>query len=55
MEKEIKNVILYTRVSSDEQRTERLSIENQERALRLACENKGYTIIGDVYHEDYSA
>lgn len=51
-----KRVILYTRVSSDEQK-ERLSIEAQERSLRLYCQNRGYEIIGDEqpYKEDYSA
>lgn len=52
----IKRVILYTRVSSDEQK-ERLSIEAQERRLKLYCENKGYEIVGEKqpYKEDYSA
>ena len=55
-EKSFKRVILYTRVSSDEQK-ERLSIEAQERSLRLYCENNGYEIIGEEqpYKEDYSA
>ncbi len=55
-EKTQKRVILYTRVSSDEQR-ERLSIEAQERSLRHYCENKGYEIVGEKqpYKEDYSA
>lgn len=55
MEKTLNNVILYTRVSSDEQRTERLSIENQERALTTYCEAKGFRIIGNAFYEDYSA
>lgn len=52
-----KNVILYCRVSSDEQKTERLSLEHQERALRAYCESNGYHIVGDKqpYREDYSA
>ena len=51
-----KNVILYTRVSSDEQ-TERLSIENQERALLQFCNNNGFELVGEdsPYKEDYSA
>ena len=52
----MKNVILYTRVSSDEQK-ERLSIEAQERSLVKYCEDRGYHIIGEdiPYKEDYSA
>ena len=52
-----KNVILYCRVSSDEQKNERLSIEHQERALRTFCESNGYHVIGEKqpYKEDYSA
>lgn len=52
-----KNVILYCRVSSDEQKNERLSIEHQERALRAYCESNGYHIVGEQqpYKEDYSA
>lgn len=50
-----RRVILYCRVSSDEQKTERLSLEHQERALREYCERKGYEIVGKAYHEDYSA
>ena len=50
-----KRVILYCRVSSDEQKTERLSLEHQERTLRAYCEHKGYEIVGEAEHEDYSA
>ena len=50
-----KQTILYCRVSSDEQKTERLSIEHQERTLRQYCESKGEEVIGEAYHEDYSA
>ena len=51
-----KRVILYTRVSSDEQ-NDRLSIEAQERSLVRYCENNGYEIVGEdiPYKEDYSA
>ncbi len=50
------NVILYTRVSTDEQ-AEGLSREAQERQLRNYCERNGYRIVGDEkpYKEDYSA
>ena len=50
-----KRVILYCRVSSDEQKTERLSIEHQERTLIAHCEHEGYEIVGKPKHEDYSA
>ena len=47
------NVILYTRVSTDEQ-ADGCSIEMQERYLNAYCNNRGYNIIS-TYHEDYSA
>ena len=47
------NVILYCRVSSDEQ-AEGCSLDEQERQLRAYCVRRGYNVI-DVYHEDYSA
>ena len=47
------NVILYCRVSSDEQ-AEGCSLDEQERQLRAYCTSKGYNVI-DVYREDYSA
>ena len=52
----MKNVILYTRVSSDEQRGG-LSIESQERSLIKYCGDKGFMIVGEdiPYKEDYSA
>ena len=48
------NVILYCRVSTDEQ-SEGCSLEMQERYLRAYCSNHGYHIIGEPYREDYSA
>lgn len=50
------NVILYTRVSTDEQ-ADGMSLEAQERYLRAYCTNHGYNIVGDEqpYKEDYSA
>lgn len=50
------NVILYTRVSTDEQ-ADGLGREAQERYLRAYCCNHGYNIVGDEqpYKEDYSA
>jgi len=50
----MKNVILYCRVSTDEQ-SEGCSLEMQERFLRAYCSNHGYHIIGEPYREDYSA
>ncbi len=50
-----KRVILYCRVSSDEQKKEGLSLEHQDRALRNYCENHGYEIINERFWDDYSA
>ena len=52
----MKRVILYTRVSSDEQRGG-LSIESQERSLIKYCGDKGFMVVGEdiPYEEDYSA
>ena len=47
------NVILYCRVSSDEQ-AENTSLEYQEMALRAYCNNRNYNII-DCKREDYTA
>ena len=47
------NVILYCRVSSDEQ-AEGCSLDEQERQLRSFCARNVYNIV-DVYYEDYSA
>ena len=49
----MKNVILYCRVSSDEQKTN-TSLDFQEKKLRKHCEEKGYNVIA-CYHEDFSA
>ena len=50
------NVILYTRVSTDEQ-ADGMGREAQERYLRAYCTNHDYNIVGDEqpYKEDYSA
>ena len=50
------NVILYTRVSTDEQ-ADGMSLEAQERYLRAYCSNHDYNIVGDEqpYKEDHSA
>ena len=50
------NVILYCRVSTDEQ-VDGCSLDMQERYLRAYCTNHHYNIIGEEqpYKEDYSA
>ena len=50
------NVILYCRVSTDEQ-ADGCSLDIQERCLRAYCDNHHYNIIGEEqpYKEDYSA
>ena len=48
----MKNVILYCRVSSDEQKTN-TSLEFQEKKLRHYCNEYGYNVIA-CYHEDFS-
>ena len=49
----MKNVILYCRVSSDEQKTN-TSLDFQEKKLRQHCDKNGYNVIA-CYKEDYSA
>ena len=50
------NVILYCRVSTDEQ-ADGCSLDVQERCLRAYCDKLNYNIIGEEqpYREDYSA
>ena len=48
----MKNIILYCRVSSDEQRTN-TSLDFQEKKLRHYCNEHGYNVIA-CYHEDFS-
>lgn len=47
------NVILYCRVSTDEQ-ADGCSLEVQENYLKCFCSNHGYNIVG-IYKDDYSA
>ncbi len=47
------NVILYCRVSTDEQ-ADGCSLEVQENYLKYYCSNHGYNILG-IYKDDYSA
>lgn len=50
------NVILYCRVSTDEQ-ADGSSLEVQAARLKDYCNKRSYTIVGDEqpYNEDYSA
>ena len=48
------NVIIYCRVSSDEQ-AEGTSLDVQEERLTAYCERKGYSVIDVPHREDASA
>ena len=48
------NVILYCRVSTDEQAEKGFSLRYQEASLKRFCEGMGYNIV-NVYTEDHSA
>ena len=50
----MKNVIIYSRVSTDEQANQGYSIEYQEEAITRYCILKGYNIL-KTFREDYSA
>ena len=50
----MKNVIIYSRVSTDEQAQQGYSLEYQEETIVRFCSHKGYNII-QCYREDYSA
>ncbi len=50
----MKNVIVYSRVSTDEQAQQGYSLEYQEEVIIRHCSLKGYNII-KCYREDYSA
>lgn len=54
MEQSNINVILYCRVSTDEQAEKGFSLRYQEASLKRFCEGMGYNII-KVYTEDHSA
>lgn len=51
---ENKNVILYCRVSTDEQ-ADGCSLDVQEQRLRGYCLAHNYNIVGEAWREDYSA
>ena len=53
MKKKFLNVIIYCRVSSDEQKNN-TSLDFQEEQLREYCKRMGFNVIA-VYREDYSA
>ncbi|MES2371883.1 MAG: recombinase family protein [Bacteroidota bacterium] len=48
------NVVLYIRVSTDEQRDKGFSLQAQERKLREFCEQRGWNVL-EVFSEDFSA
>ena len=47
-------VIIYTRVSTDEQADRGYSLRDQEARLRAHCERQGWRVVGH-YQDDYSA
>ena len=48
------NVIIYSRVSTDEQAQKGFSLDYQEQSLKIHCERMGYNIV-KIYREDHSA
>lgn len=48
------NVVLYLRVSTDEQAQKGFSLDYQEESLKRFCEVKGYNIV-EIYREDHTA
>ena len=52
--REMTNVILYCRVSTDEQAEKGFSLNYQEESLKRFCEGMGYNIM-KIYREDHSA
>ena len=48
------NVVIYTRVSTDEQAITGFSLRHQEEALRKYCEIKGYKVVNH-FQDDFSA
>lgn len=50
----MKNVLLYLRVSTDEQAEKGYSLQSQEEKLLNYCKHKGYNVL-EVFKEDYSA
>ena len=54
MENNKTNVILYCRVSTDEQAEKGFSLNYQEQSLKKYCEDYGYNVL-KIYREDHSA
>ncbi|KGO80363.1 resolvase-like protein [Flavobacterium cauense R2A-7] len=50
----MKNAVIYTRVSTDEQSNTSLTLRNQEEELRKHCESKGFNVVGH-FQDDCSA
>jgi DNA invertase Pin-like site-specific DNA recombinase len=50
----MKNIVLYARVSTDEQANRGYSLRDQEDKLIKHCEELNYNVIA-IYREDYSA
>jgi site-specific DNA recombinase len=50
----MKKVVIYTRVSTDDQKENGFSLQDQESRLRKECKRKGYEIIKH-YQDDHSA
>ena len=48
------NVILYCRVSTDEQAEKGFSLNYQEESLKRYCDRMGYNVV-KIYREDHSA
>lgn len=50
----MKNVLIYLRVSTDEQAEKGYSLQSQEEKLLNYCNKNGYEVL-NVFKEDYSA
>src|SRR5690606_10059296 len=50
----MKNAIIYTRVSTDEQAEKGFSLRHQKEQLENYCQQKGYRILNH-FQDDYSA
>ena len=50
----MKNVILYVRVSTDEQAGRGYSLRDQEQKLINYCQNNNFNVL-HIFREDYSA
>jgi site-specific DNA recombinase len=50
----MKKVVIYTRVSTDDQKENGFSLQDQEQRLRVECKRRGYEIVAH-YQDDHSA